>query len=922
MATPLAYLEGKYEILEKISEGGMGAIYKVRHRLLDEIRVVKVMHPQHEHDEGLKARFLHEARMAVKLRHANIAQMYDFAVDEGGNAFIVMEYIEGITLQEMLERIGPPPIGLALELARQTLSALGYLHRKGIVHRDMAPDNVMAARDEAGHPQAKLIDLGIAKVLKGSTGLTVTGMFVGKLRYSSPEQFRSEPGVTVDERSDVYSFGVVLYELLTGKHPISGTSPQALIAGHLVNPPASFAQTDPHGRVPRELREITLKAMAKQPEERFQNADAFSRALAEIAARHPLEIGEFERAMDLPEMPTQRIVLARPGSTQSRLDQQFRMTATPAPDSLPPVVPAPTAVPVPSPPTLPPQVAPPHVEDPPVRSALAEAAEAVTGLIGDGKLDLAAQRLEAAQARHGEQSELIRLRGELDQALAAQREARVQGLVAEARELTSGGRHAEAVRRLEQAKAISPGDPTVGSLLAHAVTQLQVTQEPSAAGPAPPVESPPPPAASREDVPGSKPSRWPMPVLVGVAGLVIATAVLAIIVIGRGAKEPATAPTPVPQVPTAVVAPTPSGPTATEMLSAAEAALGSGDLPAAEAELDRLEGLEEGSLGQDEQERLAKLREALAGQRGKNLTRDLERALAAGSLDRLLRLLAGVGDQERAAAEGDPRLAKALRDAGVAAEAYSAMIKAGKEKRPFDVVRHAGSVLAVSPKAAQAAQARAEAAASIEAQAEAALGAGQAESAIAQLEKLSAAWPDRAGLSGRLDAARGTQQRDRELASVVARAVEAEQQGRPDRALEILSTATPSGRWEATFRETRARQEQRLSELDKAPPTLQLRAGFKLEYEKGKGASVPVRCADDFGVKEVTAFGRVAGAPGWDALPVRVSQGGEYLIEVGPAFHHNEDVELYVQAADASGHITRLGSRETPLKLKRKRWPF
>ncbi|MFZ5788537.1 MAG: serine/threonine-protein kinase, partial [Acidobacteriota bacterium] len=238
MATPLTYLEGKYEILEKISEGGMGAIYKVRHRLLDEIRVVKLMHPQHEHDEGLKARFLHEARMAVKLRHANIAQMYDFAVDEGGNAFIVMEFIEGITLQELLERIGPPPVGLALELARQTLSALGYLHRKGIVHRDMAPDNVMVARDESGRPQAKLIDLGIAKVLKGSTGLTVTGMFVGKLRYSSPEQFRSEPGVTVDERSDVYSFGVVLYELLTGKHPISGTSPQALIAGHLVNPPA------------------------------------------------------------------------------------------------------------------------------------------------------------------------------------------------------------------------------------------------------------------------------------------------------------------------------------------------------------------------------------------------------------------------------------------------------------------------------------------------------------------------------------------------------------------------------------------------------------------------------------------------------------------------------------------------------------
>jgi hypothetical protein len=843
--------------------------------------------------------------------------MYDFAADEGGNAFIVMEYIEGITLQEMLERIGPPPIGLALELARQTLSALGYLHRKGIVHRDLAPDNVMVARDESGHPQAKLIDLGIAKVLKGSTGLTVTGMFVGKLRYSSPEQFRSEPGVSVDERSDVYSFGVVLYELLTGKHPIPGTSPQALIAGHLVNPPADFAQTDPDGRVPRQLREITLKAMAKQPGERFQDADAFSRALAEIAALYPLELGEFERAMDLPEMPTQRIVLTRPGSTQGRLDQQFRMTATPAPDSLPPADPAPPGAPAPPAPAVPP---PP--ESPPVRSPLAETVEAVSGLIAEGKLDLAGQRLEAAQAPHGEQPELTRLRGELEAALAAQRQARVRALVAEAREFTSGGRHAEAVRRLEQARAISPGDPTVDSLLAHAAAQLEAAQEPPAAAPAPPAEPEPRAAASRADVPAARPSRSRTPVLIGVAGVALGVAVLAIIMVGRGGKEPVAPPTPVAQVATPVAAPTPSGPTASEMLVAAETALGSGDLAAAEAELDRLDSLEEGSLGADERERLAKLREGLAGQRGKNLARDLERALAAGNLDRLSRLLAGVGDAERAAAAGDRRLAEALRVGGAAVEAYSAMVKAQKEKRPIDVVRYAGSVLAVSAKAAKAAEARDAAARSIEAQAEAALAEGQVESAIAQLEDLSAAWPDRAGLSGRLDAAKGSQRRDRELAAVAAQAAEAEQQGRPDRAIEILATATPSGRWEATFRETRARLERRLSEMDKAAPTVQLRAGFKLEYEKGKGVSVPVRASDDFGVKEVTAFARVAGAPAWDALPVRVGQGGEYLIEVGPTFHRNEDVELYVQAADTSGHITRLGTREEPLKLKRKRWLF
>ena len=329
------YLDGKYELLDKLHEGGMGTVYKVRHRLLDEIRVIKVMRPQHETNEGLRARFLREAQMAVKLRHPHIAQMYDFAFDDAGRGFIVMEYVEGISLQEMLERAGAPSLRLSLDLARQTLTGLGFLHRKGIVHRDISPDNIMVAWDEFGQPMVKLIDLGIAKVITSTTALTVSGTFLGKLLYASPEQFGSSPD-KVDQRSDIYSFGVVLYELFTGNRPFPGTSPQELIAGHLVRPPLEFAIGDPDGRVPDDLREIVFKAIAKKPEDRYASAEALDEALAAVQVRFPRDPDEFTQILQQCDssQSTARIVKPAPGSTQRHIAAQFGLVATPQPISV------------------------------------------------------------------------------------------------------------------------------------------------------------------------------------------------------------------------------------------------------------------------------------------------------------------------------------------------------------------------------------------------------------------------------------------------------------------------------------------------------------------------------------------------------------------------------------------------------------
>src|SRR5262249_50584979 len=204
----------------------MGAVYKVRHRLLDEVRVVKVVRPQNE-GKSATERFLHEAKIAIRLRHPNAAVLHDFAVDEEGTAFIVMEFIDGWSLLELLQGYGPPPLSLSLETARQGLRALAYLHRQQIVHRDISPDNLMLTRDGEGQPLVKLIDLGIAKAVGVSGGLTTTGVFLGKPRYASPEQFE---GRGIGPQSDLYSFAVVLYELLTGRCPVHGQDAPAFMA--------------------------------------------------------------------------------------------------------------------------------------------------------------------------------------------------------------------------------------------------------------------------------------------------------------------------------------------------------------------------------------------------------------------------------------------------------------------------------------------------------------------------------------------------------------------------------------------------------------------------------------------------------------------------------------------------------------------
>ncbi len=277
-------IDKKYEVLEKMGEGGMGAIYKVRHRLLEEVRVVKTIRAQLREEQDHQARFLREAKVATQLRHPGIAQTYDFGIDDEGSAYIVMEFIDGTDLAELMASGRRPDQAEALDIADQTLEILAYLHGERFVHRDISPDNIMLVRSEDGRLRVKLIDLGIAKPLEASQQFTRTGMFVGKLRYASPEQLGSGESKTVEAQSDLYAFGLVLYELLTGRFPIQGDSEAAILAGHLLHPPRSFDETDPDAQVPEAVRTTVLRALEKSPVSRWASAQEFRQALAAAAS--------------------------------------------------------------------------------------------------------------------------------------------------------------------------------------------------------------------------------------------------------------------------------------------------------------------------------------------------------------------------------------------------------------------------------------------------------------------------------------------------------------------------------------------------------------------------------------------------------------------------------------------------------------
>ena len=272
-------IDGKYQILERLGVGGMGEIFKVRHIHLNEERVIKIMRPNIATDDQSLQRFLQEARTSTMIKHRNLAMLYDFSTLDDGSYYMVWEFIDGTNIQKWVAANGPMPARLALEIAIQALTGLENLHSMGLIHRDISPENIMLSQDYHGKLLAKVIDFGIAKQLSEGEhghGLTATGMFVGKLKYASPEQagFIKE-GEMLDARSDLYSFGVVFYEMLAGRAPFLATNPQGYILKHVTEKPLPIHELNPAITVPENLERIIMKSLEKDRDNRYLSAADF-----------------------------------------------------------------------------------------------------------------------------------------------------------------------------------------------------------------------------------------------------------------------------------------------------------------------------------------------------------------------------------------------------------------------------------------------------------------------------------------------------------------------------------------------------------------------------------------------------------------------------------------------------------------------
>ena len=281
-------IDGKYQILSRLGVGGMGEVYKVLHIHLNSIRVVKLMRTNIASEEGADERFIREARLATKIQHPNVAALYDFSKLDDGSRYMVWEYIEGINLHELIAQRGALSPRYAAKLAVQALMGLEAIHRAGIVHRDVSPENLMLTRDDEGQERVKIIDLGIAKSSAAEDNKTKTGIFVGKWKYCSPEHLGMLPaGERIDGRADLYSFGIVLYEMLTGVPPFLADTPHAYLMKHASERPRSIHDANPAAIDAPELEALIFRALEKDRNKRYASAREFAQALDRVANSLP-----------------------------------------------------------------------------------------------------------------------------------------------------------------------------------------------------------------------------------------------------------------------------------------------------------------------------------------------------------------------------------------------------------------------------------------------------------------------------------------------------------------------------------------------------------------------------------------------------------------------------------------------------------
>jgi eukaryotic-like serine/threonine-protein kinase len=289
-------VRGKYRILTKIGQGGMGVVYKALHVAFDELRALKVMHPSLMTDESFVKRFRHEAVITRRLQHPNAVRVDDIDEAEDGRPFIVMEYIEGRSLKSIIYEEGAMPVPRVCSISKQVAAALEAAHQLGMIHRDIKPENIVLL-GLAPHEQAKVLDFGIAKIkearFKEGAGHTLTGVgvVVGTPQYMSPEQAMGKRGDELDGRSDLYSLGVVMYQMLSGELPFRADTTMEMLIAHMQKPPMPLGQAHPQLQIPEAMSSLVMRLLEKSPDLRPASARALVEELDHVLkAPAPLDV--------------------------------------------------------------------------------------------------------------------------------------------------------------------------------------------------------------------------------------------------------------------------------------------------------------------------------------------------------------------------------------------------------------------------------------------------------------------------------------------------------------------------------------------------------------------------------------------------------------------------------------------------------
>ena len=289
MTTP-RHLSDRYELGDILGFGGMSEVHLARDQRLHRDVAVKVLRADLARDPSFYLRFRREAQNAAALNHPAIVAVYDTGEAEtpaGPLPYIVMEYVEGVTLRDIVHTEGPMPPKRAIEVIADACQALNFSHQAGIIHRDVKPANIMIS---SANNAVKVMDFGIARAIAdGGISVTQTAAVIGTAQYLSPEQARGDP---VDARSDVYSLGCVLYEMLTGEPPFTGDSPVAVAYQHVREDP--IAPSERHEGISADLDAVVLKALAKNPENRYQTA---AEMRADLVRVHNGEVPEAPKVL-------------------------------------------------------------------------------------------------------------------------------------------------------------------------------------------------------------------------------------------------------------------------------------------------------------------------------------------------------------------------------------------------------------------------------------------------------------------------------------------------------------------------------------------------------------------------------------------------------------------------------------------------